>query len=212
MKRVKKIYDITLTLGVESVAYPGDPPYERKVVAALEAGASCNLSALRLSAHSGTHLDFPAHFIASGQTLDQYPAASFILPARVISIQDRSAVRPAELTRLRLRKGEAVLFKTRNSRRGLAAAGRYTERYVHLSPEAADFLVRKKVALVGIDYVSIDRALDPDHPAHHILLGAGVLILEAINLRRVLDGRYTLICLPLKMPGAEASPVRAVLR
>jgi arylformamidase len=204
------IYDISLLLGEEAVDYPGDPPYLRETVSSLSAGAAYELSRLSLSAHSGTHLDAPSHFIPGGKSIDQYPVSDFVLPALVLETTDPEAVRPGEIAGAGIQAGDAVLFKTRNSRSGLARSGKFVERWVHVSEEAGDLLVAAKVALVGIDYVSIERFEAPGAPLHLKLLRAGILILEAIHLEHVPPGRYTLICLPLKVP-AEAAPARAIL-
>ena len=205
------VHDISPILGSEAPDYPGDPPYRRTTVAALAAGDGSELSRFEFSAHAGAHLDAPAHFIPGGRTIDRYPAAAFILPALVAAIEDPEAVRPAELDRLRPRPAGALLFRTRNSTDGLMLAPVFAERWVHLAAEAAAWCVARKLALVGIDGLSVDRFRDPAHPAHHALLGAGILVLEGINLRAVAPGPYTLVCLPLRAAGAEASPVRAVL-
>jgi arylformamidase len=204
------IYDISLLLGEQSVDYPGDPPYRREVLSSLTGGAAYELSRLSLSAHSGTHLDAPSHFIAGGKSIEQFAAADFILPALVVETDDRAAVRPAEVEAAEIRSGDAVLFKTNNSRSGLAASGEFSERWVHVSEPAGDLLLARKVALVGIDYVSIDKFDAPGAPLHQKLLSAGILVLEGIHLEHVPPGRYTLICLPLKLR-AEAAPTRAVL-
>ena len=190
--------------------YPGDPPYQREVVSALDTGSPFELSRLTLSSHSGTHLDAPAHFIRGGKSIAEYRVEDFILPALVLNIEDPEAVRPAELELADLPAGAAVLFKTNNSRSGLARSGRLEKRWVYLSEEAASRLQAKQVALVGIDYVSIERFEAPGSPIHRQLLKAGILILEGINLAAVPPGRYTLICPPLKIQ-AEAAPTRAIL-
>ena len=164
-----------------------------------------------LSAHSGTHIDFPAHFIPNGKHIDEYPARRFILPAQVVSIEDKEAIRPSELENLDIKQGDALLFKTDNSISGRCTSGVFSESFVDMSPKAADFCVKKKVSLVGIDYGTIDRYDDKDFPAHLKLLGNNILILESINLKEVPPGRYTLFCLPLKSKGAEGSPARAIL-
>lgn len=103
------------------------------------------------------------------------------------------------------------MFHTWNTSRNLLRKKDFVTDYVHLSPEACQELVRRQVKLVGIDYLSIDPFDSPTYPAHAILLGAGVLVLEGADLSGVPPGAYTLVCLPLRMAGAEASPVRAVL-
>lgn len=208
---MNRYYDISVKLGVESIDYPGDTQYSRDQILTFDQGGICDLSSLKMSPHSGTHIDAPAHFIPRGKTIDDYAVDAFIRPAHVVEIRDPEAVRPWELENLETRPDEALLFKTENSKIGLCATGRFSEEYVYVSAEAAEFCVRRKSGLVGLDYITIDRFGDDLFPAHRVLLGNGVLILEGINLVDVPPGRYTLLCLPLKIRGAEASPVRAVL-
>jgi arylformamidase len=205
------IHDITVTLGAESTAYPGDTPYLRDLTARIRDGDVSDVSRLTISCHAGTHLDAPAHFIPGAKTLDQYRAENFVLPALVVNIEDELCVRRRDLKGLKLSAGEAVLFRTRNSTSGLITSGAFSEQYVHLSLEAAELCVERGIQLVGLDYLSVDRYGDDGFPVHRKLLGSGVLILETVNLRDVPPGKYTLIALPLKLAGAEASPVRAIL-
>ncbi|MFZ5570307.1 MAG: cyclase family protein [Thermodesulfobacteriota bacterium] len=209
--KYKTIYDISVPLGAGSIDYPGDVPYSRKSISTIRNGGACELSGLELSAHSGTHIDAPAHFIQDGRTVDQYDVKDFILPALVVPVDDDVSVKPEALADVTLRPGEALLFRTRNSTRGLCRSGVFSERHVHLSPETAEWCVTMGVALVGIDYISVDPWDSLDFKAHRTLLSAGILILESINLIAVPPGSYTLFCLPLRLNGAEAAPVRAVL-
>ncbi len=136
---------------------------------------------------------------------------SFRLPARVVNIEDKESILLAELENLDLETGNALLFKTNNSIGGRCRNALFSEGYVYLSPEAVDFCVEKKVSLVGIDYITIEAHGDEAFPAHRKLLGNNILVLEGINLKEVPAGTYTLLCLPLKIKGGEASPVRAIL-
>lgn len=206
-----KVYDISVVLGRESIDYPGDPPCSRELICTLEGGADYDLSKLTMSAHSGTHLDVPAHFFPDGKTIDRYCAEDFLFRAQVIDIHDNEAVRVPELSSLQILPGDALLFRTENSRQTRCRAGTFSEDYVYVSAEAADFCVALGVGLVGIDYVSVDRFGDETYPSHRKILGNDCLILEGIDLEKVTPGTYTLVCLPLKIPGAEASPVRAIL-
>jgi arylformamidase len=211
MAQERVIFDISVRLGDESIHYPGDPPFLREVTEDLLAGGSSETSRLALSAHSGTHIDVPAHFVRGGKRIDEYSAGEFVLPAQVIATEDSKAIRVGELSGMDIRPGEALLFKTRNSTTGRSRSGVFSESYVYMTPEAADYCVGKGVSLVGIDYITIDRYSDPTFPVHHRLLGNDILILEGIHLSEVPLGRYTLLCLPLLIKDGEASPVRAVL-
>ncbi len=209
--RYEAVYDISVLLGVEDIDYPGTPPYSRELINSLKNGDTSNLSQLVMSTHSGTHLDSPSHFIPNGKNIDDYPATAFILPAQVTPIEDKELIQPSELEKLDTRAGDALLFKTENSISGHATSGEFRGSFVYLSPEAADLCVKRKLGLVGIDFNTIEPCSDDTFPVHKKLLDSGILILESINLKEVPPGRYTLFCLPLKMKGAEASPVRAIL-
>lgn len=211
MLAYKEIYDLSLRLGSEAANYPGDPPYQRRPVYSMDSGQGYELSALSLSAHAGTHLDFPSHFIPGGPNQDHFPLERFILPARVVQAQGAGPLGPGVVEGQDLPPGGAVLFKTSNSLSGLASSGVYRRRYAHLTPALARACLEAGVSLVGLDYLSVDGP-DPDgHPVHHLLLGAGVLILEGLNLTQPAPGDYTLVCLPIKLGGSEAAPARAVL-
>jgi arylformamidase len=211
MNRFKQIYDISLTLGQQEAVYPGDPEFKQETVTSLADGGIAEVSEFSICAHCGTHLDLPAHFIKGTPRIESYPPGDFILPARVVKIDDKEAVTLRELERKKIERGGAVLFKTTNSESGLVCSGSFSRRYVHLTPDAARFCVARGVKLVGLDYYSVDLYGDSSYPTHHVLLNGNVIILEGINLAEVREGDYTLIALPLKIKGAEASPVRAVL-
>ena len=209
--RFKRAYDISVLLGSENADYPGDHPYTRVEASSISDGEAYNLSTLTLSAHSGTHIDAPAHYLEMAKTIDLYPPENFVLPAHVIHVEDVESIKPDSLDGLKTERGDALLFKTTNSMSGLSRSGIFSEKFVYLSEEAADACVNLGAGLVGIDYISIDRYGDEMAPVHYKLLKEGILILEGINLMDVPSGDYTLLCPPLKMKGAEASPVRALL-
>jgi arylformamidase len=209
--KLRKVYDISILLGVEDATYPGDDRYRRESVSSIAAGAAYNLSTLTLSAHAGTHVDAPSHFLENAKTIDQFGADNFILPAHVVHIEDRYSIKQDSLGGLEVEKGDALLFKTANSMNGLPRSGLFSKEFVYMSEEASDLCIELGVGLVGIDYISIDRYEDDEAPVHRKLLGENILILEGIDLKDVPPGDYTLLCPPLKMKGAEASPVRALL-
>lgn len=206
-----RVYDISILLGVEDATYPGDDRYRRDSVSSIAAGATNNLSTLTLSAHAGTHIDAPSHFLENAKTIDQYGADNFILPAHVIYVEDIESVKPDSIAGLKMEKGDALLFKTANSVNGLSRSGLFSEKFVYVSEEASDVCIELGASLVGIDYISADRYEDEEAPVHRKLLEKDILILEGIDLNGVPPGDYTLLCPPLKMKGAEASPVRALL-
>ncbi len=207
----RAVYDISVLLGEENATYPGDTPYSREMDSTISAGAGYDLSTLKLSAHAGTHVDAPAHFIEGGASVDIYPIVRFILPAQVVQVDDSGSIKPDALEGIDIEKGDALLFKTQNSFCGLSGNKAFSERFVYLSNEVANLCVNLGISLVGIDYISVDRYGDDAIPVHHMLLKNDVLILEGINLKEVSPGRYTLIVLPLKIKDAEAAPSRAIL-
>ena len=166
MRTPEILYDISVRIGDESIDYPGDTPYSIEKTAKLEENGLYDLSTLKMSAHTGAHLDSPSHFLSDGKTIDQIPLQRFILSAQVVSVEDKESVRSAEVADLVVREGDALLFKTENSTSGRSRSGMFTENFVCLSAEAADFCVRKGVSLVGLDYISIEKYGDQHFPAH----------------------------------------------
>lgn len=164
-----------------------------------------------MSTHSGTHIDFPSHFILNGKSAEAFDVTHFILPALVADIPGADAVTSDLIEGIDIARGTALLFRTTNSLSGRCRSGVFTDRYVYLSVGASERCVHKGVSLVGMDYVSIEKYGTHRFDAHQRLLSAGILILEGIDLSAVSAGHYTLICLPIKMKGAEASPARAIL-
>lgn len=196
--------DITRTIGQDTVVFPGDAaPFVSQT-----RRSGYTLSELALNSHSGTHIDAPLHFFDGRKSLDRIPVERFFLDADVVAIESQVAVTVVELKGRRIDPGQAILFKTRNSD---LPRNRFHEDFVYIKPDAAEWLVDTGVSLVGIDYLSPDRYEDMDFPVHLTLLGAGVLILEDIDLRAVAPGRYRLVCLPIKTHQADGAPCRAVL-
>ena len=210
LQHLNEVYDISAPLG-RSPAFPGDRPYFQEWLEGTDGQKGYSLSSLSMSSHAGTHLDFPSHILLSGQSQESYHLSRFIIPAEVISVYGSGPIMPSSLESCRAAQGQALLFKTENSRRKLMLEPTFNPDYVSLSPEAARYCASLGMGLVGIDYLSLDRYEDEFLSVHHILLENDILILEGLDLCQVADGRYLLICLPLSIENAEASPVRAVL-
>ena len=177
------------------ITYPGDPEVRLERVSSIAGGDVVNLSRLDLGVHSGTHVDAPLHFVDGGPSVETLPLDVLVGPCVVVEGLDPAAVPPG---------AERVLFKTPNSR--LWDRDEFSEDFVALDAEAARPLVAAGVRLVGIDYLSIG-----DEEAHRILLGAGVVAVEGLDLREVEPGEYRLVCAPLKLEGAEGAPARVLL-
>jgi len=206
---MKELLDITVPIQTGMAVYPGDNPPEREWLRTIGNRDRINLSTLTLGSHTGTHVDAPFHFDEKGMTLDQVPLSTFVGEAVVIQIADPVSVTVVELQQHALSSAQRVLLRTRNSQ--LWSRGRFQEDFVYIEPGAAEYLATLGVRLVGIDYLSVDRFGDTSSPAHHALLGKGMVIVEGLDLSKVDPGTYTLVCLPLSITGAEGAPARAVL-
>jgi len=203
--------DVTVPLKTGMVHWPGDPAVEVTQPKSLARGDSATLSFLQMGAHSGTHMDAPAHFISGGNTIDQIPLDAVMGRARVIDIRSAVSIEPAELARHRIRRGERILFRTKNSRR-CWRDDTFVEDFVYISPSAAAFLAERRVRLVGVDYLSVGAFHKDGRETHLALLGAGIWIIEGLNLSTVRPGPVDLVCLPIKLLGAEGAPARVVVR
>jgi arylformamidase len=190
-----RIVDVSVPVRPGMIVYPGDPEVRLERVSSIADGDGVNLSRLDLGVHSGTHVDAPLHFVEGGASVEALPLDVLVGPCVVVDGLDVAAVP---------RGAERVLFKTPNSR--LWERDEFTEDFVALDGEAARALVERGVRLVGIDYVSIG-----DEEAHRVLLGAGVVAIESLDLREVEPGEYRLVCAPLKLEGAEGAPARVLL-
>jgi arylformamidase len=178
----------------------------------LEAGDEVNLSRLDCDVHTGTHIDAPRHFLIEGATVDQLPLETLIGEAWVAHVPDAEDVSARTLDDLDLpRQARRLLLRTRNSEWRASGETAFREDYAALTRDAAEWVVHRRIRLVGIDYLSIQRYRDPPD-THRILLRAGVVIVEGLNLAGIPGGRYELICLPLRLVGAEGAPARAALR
>jgi len=192
--------------------YEGDPSVEIKAWTALANGNSSNVSFLHLGAHTGTHVDAPAHFIEGARKIDALSLQTLIGPARVIRVPDEmNEIGPDFLAGCDLEHVERVLFHTRNS--NFWSEG-FRKDFTHLAPEAAEKLVGLGVKLVGTDYLSIEKFHSGHHRTHLALLSKNVVIVEGLNLSNVEAGDYELLCLPLRIAegSGDGSPARAVLR
>ena len=200
-----ELIDISVPLQPGMVVWEGDPPFRIEQAASMPAGEEFNVTRLDLSTHTGTHLDAPLHFVDGGATVDSIPLETLYGPCHVVDAASVGGqLDAAALGGLDLPPGERLLFKTRNG--ALWERETFSWDFTALTADGAEALVERGVRLVGIDYLSIG-----DFDAHRVLLGAGVVPLEGLDLRAVEPGPYTLVCLPLKLVGVEGSPARALL-
>jgi arylformamidase len=207
-------YDISVPLKQGMVYFPTDPvPPKIYRYSDRALGSKVTMSMLEIISHTGTHIDSPLHFIPDGSTISDMPLDATIGPARVIEIKDRESIKAAELKKHDIKKGERVLFKTRNSPMGYEAE-KFSDDYCYLDNSAADYLAAAGVRLVGIDFITIGyiKNMENTNYTHTTLLKAGIYVLEDCALAGVPPGEYELLCLPLLMYHGDAGPCRAILR
>jgi arylformamidase len=207
-----QIYDITVPIRSGMPIYEGDPAVEIRAWSAFAKGDSSNVSFLHFGAHTGTHVDAPAHFIEGASRIDSLSMDVLIGRARVVRVPDElTEIDQNFLNSCRLDQVERILFHTRNS--GFWNEG-FRKDFTHLLPEAAEQLVKQGIKLVGTDYLSIEKFHSGHHRTHLTLLAKGVVIVEGLNLTGVPAGDYELICLPLKIAdgAGDGAPARVVLR
>ena len=193
------------------VVYDGDPQVRIERVMEIARGDLANLSRMELGTHTGTHVDAPLHFVDGGAGADRLPLDALVGPAIVADARGAPGdVDAAALAALGVPPGtERLLLRTRNG--DLWDRGAFTRDFAGVADDAARELVAMGVRLLGIDYLSIAPSADPA-PTHRTLLEAGVVVVEGLDLRAAPGGAYELVCLPLRIEGADGAPARALLR
>lgn len=193
------------------VVFEGDPEVRIAPVMSVAAGDPANLSRLELGSHTGTHIDAPRHFLDDGPGVDRLPLDALVGPAWMADAGAAPGdIDAAALAGLGVPAGtERLLLRTHDG--SLWERPGFTPDYAGVADDAARELVARGVRLVGIDYLSIAPSADPA-PTHRVLLEAGVVVVEGLDLRGVAPGAYDLICLPLRIAGADGAPARALLR
>jgi len=191
------IIDISMPIGPETPVWPGDPAVLVEPVSRVEDGDTAGVSRLALGTHTGTHVDPPAHFLPGGATVDALPLDVLVGPS-VVADFSAAPIDGRALAALELPENSTrLLLKTAGTEGAL-------------TPDGARWLVERGVRLVGADTLSIEPATT-DYPVHRILLGAGTVIVEGLDLTAVSAGAYQLVCLPLRVVGGDGAPARAVL-
>lgn len=204
-------YDISVPLRPGMPIWPGNPPIETTRHLSIERGDVANATVLRTDVHCGTHVDAPEHFVAGGARIDEIDLDPLLGPAVVVDAGDADRVDAGLLDAAPIPHGTTRLLIRTSDSGGWASEPAFREDFVALTADASQWVVDRGIRLIGIDYLSVQRF--EDGPAtHQILLRAGVLILEGIDLGAVAPGPYELICLPVKLAGGEAAPARAILR
>lgn len=205
------IIDISVPIDDKLPIWPNSPKPKFSKISSIRGGDSANDTEIKMSVHTGTHIDAPLHFIQNGKSVEKLDLKTFFGPVFVVYLPKIKEITSRDIRKLNLpKKTERILFKTENSNLWRKKISKFNKNYVGLTVDAAEWLSKKGVKLVGIDYLSIAK-FDEAEEVHKILLEKGIIILEGINLNKVKQGRYQLVCLPVKIAGLEASQTRAIL-
>jgi arylformamidase len=205
------IYDISLLISESLVVWPGDPPISITQVSHLDRGDRATVSRLEMGAHAGTHVDAPAHFVRGGAGVDTLDLDTLVGLALVAEARDADALTADVLAELAIPLGaERVLFRTRNSDLWARGAREFDEDFVAITEDGARWLIERDIMLVGVDYLSV-APFGASVPTHEMLLRAGSVVVEGLNLGGISPGMYQLVCLPLKVEGGDGAPARAIL-
>ena len=206
------IYDISLSISPSLPVWPGDPSVELQQVESIDKGAHANVSHLSAGVHTGTHVDAPHHFLNDGRTVEQLPLDVLTGPCYVAQLPDgMDAITAEVLAGIPLAEGTIrLLFGTRNSHLWANEIDVFQTDFAAITEDGAEWLVAHGIRLVGVDYLSV-APYGESTPTHTVLLKAGAVILEGLNLSQVPRGFYDLYCLPLKLKGADGAPARAIL-
>lgn len=202
------LLDISQRVAADSGVFPGDTHFALRKVAEMAKGASCDVGTITTTLHIGTHADAPAHFVQGAAGIGEVPLDAYFGPCRVVERIGDGPVTPDEVRAWKPMAGMRYLLRSRTS----VDPREFPAAFAHLTPEAAAALAEAKVALFGIDTPSVDHQESKTLDAHKALFRGGVAILENLDLSHVRPAPYELMAFPLRIPGADAAPVRAVLR
>jgi arylformamidase len=211
MSIAPKWIDVSVPTYDQMEHWPDNPPVQIVRMLDMNRGDVCNVSTISMGSHTGTHMDAPVHFLPGGRGIDEMPLDATIGRARIIGIKDKESIKPDELRAHAIQRGERILFKTINSD-SLWNSGKFAEDFVFISQDAARYLAKIGILVVGVDYLSVGGFKKDGVETHRALLEAGIWIIEGLNLSSVEPGNYELICLPVKIKGCDGAPARALVR
>lgn len=208
-----RIYDVSLVMRPGMPVWNNEKGPEITPLRRIARGDGANVSIVSFANHTGTHVDPPIHFIDGANTVDQLPLDALVGPCTVVAYGERANISGAWLERAGIAAAaERILFKTANSALWRTGAPFSTE-FIAIDPSAADWLLGRKVKLVGVDYLSVEPfgSGKIGHPVHKALLGAAVVIVEGLDLDAVPPGDYELACGPIKLERGDGAPARVFL-
>lgn len=198
-----KYYDISMPLDSKMAVWANEGQFKREE----RQFGDAIVSLLQMTSHMGTHVDAPKHFLGKGAgSVDRTALSRFIGPCRVVELKGGKG-----LMGLKAKKGERVLLKTSNSARRLLQKSKFVTDYESVDLATAKYLVKQKIALIGVDYLGVEAKSAPGHPVHKTLLKAGIVIVEGLDLSKIKPGRYNLAVLPMRIKNGDGAPARAIL-
>jgi len=205
------IYDLSLTITPHIPTWPGNPKVELVRALDMARGDAATVSKLSLGVHTGTHLDAPVHFVPGGRAVEALDLNVLVGTALVVEAMHAEVIDAALLDSLNVPPGTVrLLVHTRNSDLWARGETRFHEDFVAVNASGAHWLVERGVRLIGVDYLSVAPFSD-GFTSHDILLRAGVIPVEGLNLSGIAPGEYQLVCLPVKLGGSDGAPCRAIL-
>ena len=206
-----KILDISLAIFPDMVVWPGSSNVSLSRTSDQERGDDVTVSELSFGVHSGTHIDAPLHFVRGGAGVDSLLLESLCGPALVCHDPRANSLSAEVFEQMNVPSGtERLLVRTRNSDLWARDVREFDTAYVGVTADGAHWLVEHNIKVIGVDYLSVASYSNLVLP-HEILLGAGIIPVEGLNLSEVAAGHYDFYCLPLKLIGADGAPARAIL-
>ncbi len=203
-----KIIDISQPLSRTTQEWPKDTPFEYELPWSIEKASTVNVGKITTSTHIGTHIDAPYHFDNNGKKVHELDLDLYVGKARVIKVSGKKEIGIEDIKGIDISGVKRLLIRTNSWK----DRSKFPNSITSLKPELASFLSEKGIQLIGVDTPSVDQLDSKDLQAHHHLHRHGIYILEGIVLDDVEPGDYELIALPLRIEGADGSPVRAVLK
>lgn len=206
------IYDITLGISQTLPVWPGGPAIVLEQVESMDRGAHANVTRVCMSAHTGTHVDAPHHFLNDHRTVEQLPLDILTGQCFVLDLTSMEGhVNAKVLENSNIPENTLrLLIKTGNSAHWQAGDKDFFPGFQGITEDGAEWLVEKGIQLIGIDYLSV-APYKKSVPTHSVLLNAGIIALEGVDLSFVRQGEYELYCLPLKLIGSDGAPARVIL-
>jgi arylformamidase len=211
-----KIWDISRTLSDDLAEWPGDEPFHFRLTRKIAEGQSVNLGAIGMSVHNGTHADARFHFDTNGESIEKAPLEIYLGRAAVIDLTEAFS-QSKEKHLITVEDLQPHSEEIAESARLLVKTGRWGDSAIFpnqipvIAADVPSWLQKNGVKLLGLDLPSVDEIDSKSLQNHHALAGAGIAIVESLNLSGVAPGIYNFAALPLKIAGGDGAPMRAVL-